>query len=169
MAPSFGPPSVPYVPPPTLQQLVVRTRLRMRERERIGGRIADGGAILYLLSMPLAMIAIKAQYEVSIGQGVDWPVFFNRLLESGLGTVAGIILAADTFLLVWTFAASYFVNLDKAAAAFGLIASGGFAILFHAVYVGNVEALAGIAGGVLSVLGGTVALVRPAPGTWSHL
>jgi hypothetical protein len=169
VAPSFGPPSIPYVPPPDLDNLVVRMRLRMNERQRIGGRIADLGALLYLLEIPLAMVALKATYEASIGVAVDWPDFFNRLLESGLGTIAGIILGVNTFLFFWTFAASYFAHLDKPAAAFGLIVSGALAIAFHALYIANVEALAGVAGGALSMIGGTYALVRPPPSTWSHL
>lgn len=166
---SFGPPSVPHVPPPSLEQMVLRTRLRLRERERTGGRIANFGAVLYLVSLPVAMNAIRASYEASVGEPIDWPVFFNNLIDSGLAPLVGALLGVEMFLLFWTFGAGYFLTLDRPGAAYALVAGGVFAIVFHIVYLPYAEAVVGILGGALSILGGVFAIARPLPGEPRHV
>ncbi|MGQ0796505.1 MAG: hypothetical protein ACT4OI_01380 [Methanobacteriota archaeon] len=157
------------MPPPSLEQMVLRTRLRVRERERKGGRVANVGGLLYLVAMPLAVAAIKANFERSLESSVDWPLFFTLISDAGLVPVIGLILGVQILLLVVTYTATYFANLDKSWATGVLIASGLFAIVFHVVYVPSVEGVAGVFGGCLAILGGVFAIGRPLPGEPSHL
>lgn len=56
--PSFGPPSIPYVPPISLDDALVHARVTLRRRERRGGRLLVASLVALILPLIQAFATI---------------------------------------------------------------------------------------------------------------
>lgn len=165
--PSFGPPSVPYVPPPSLEDMVQRAYLRRRERERVAGRLGGFGGILIAVTIPLSLVAVKAAFDRADPRGAvnEWSVFFGVLSQPGSpwGVLFWTLVTAQFVLSVWVFSTAYLLGTGRSKAAIAVLVGGGLAAAFYAVYMPALEAVPGFVGAALGLVAGAWGLIRPRP------
>ncbi len=113
--PSMGPPSIPYVPPITLEDAVVRARARIRHRAKSGSRWLI--VSLVLLSLPLVQ-ALAAAFPSDPLAKVAASAYPYALA-----------VTAECVFLVW---ATYRILTDHAGVTYAVIAVGAVTVAYFA-------------------------------------
>ncbi len=167
--PSMGPPSIPYVPPITLEEAVVRARARIRHRAKSSSRWLIVAVVLLSLPLLEALAAIFPSDPLAKVPASAYPYAL---------AVAGAYL-----FFCW---ATYRVLTDHAGVSYAVVAAGAALVAYHAyrswslvtdfqtasatkfmdpnsLYVSLVLPILALAAGAVAVLAGLIALPRAVP------
>lgn len=162
--PSIGPPSVPYVPPPPVEEVARLARIRFRQRGRKGGRLVLIGGILYLLAVPITLLWIRAVVEGLLGGVIGLENLLEEVQSMGYMSVLVGLVLGETGLAVGSIAGAYMILSERPSASLAMVPLGAIGAAVSVGYMGWLYGLLGLAAGILVACGGFFAIPRPLPG-----
>lgn len=119
--PSFGPSSIPYVPPITLDDAIVHARVTLRRREKRGGRLVIGSVVA--LTIPL-IDAFTWMFPANV---------YATVPASAYGLAAAVI--ALYLFLIW---AAYRILTDRPGIIWAVLPVAGAMLAVSAYLLWNV-------------------------------
>ncbi len=131
------------------------------EQARLGAKFALVSGFLYLAAIPLHLVALKEFIEGTLGDIIRWETLLETLDAAGYRWLTLASLMGPFVLSIGCFVGMYSLRLGRLNAAFLIIILGVVGVLLSVAYIGWTFGILGIAAGLLSVLGGAVAIRRP--------
>ncbi len=167
--PSFGPPSIPHVPPITLDDALVHARVTLRRRERRGARLLAVSLVALLVPLLQAFATIfpadayavvpATAYAFLAGMvGLYLFLVFStyRILTERPAIVWPVMAVAALVALLFAYEASLTLRTFLDAMAAGTANTNAFLIAF-------VSPVCLVLGGCLALAGAFAARPRPVP------
>ena len=128
VVPAFGPASVGPVAPPSLDQMVLRARARLTERERSGGRLVSIAGVLF--TIPFMIDAMAVTGVITSGARLSTsPLLRGLLLDWSQTLVDTAVVAAELVLIIGCFAGAARFNAGRPKGAWVVALLGALGLL----------------------------------------